>query len=256
MNPEVFSIDLVEVIFTLFWVFFIGLIYYLQREMKREGYPLVSDRSEHITVQGFPPIPEPKKFHLEDGRVVLAPREEAPEVDIAAEPAGYGRGSPHDPVGDPLSAGVGPGAYANRADVPEMTLDGKPRIIPMRVDPGLHVDAADRDLRGMPLDGADGEQVGVVTDMWIDLAEPQIYFLEVQTDGEDGGRSLLVPFGFAEIQKTAGRIRVNALYSHQFAGVPALRNPDQVTLLEEDKIMGYFGAGLMYADEERGEPFI
>ena len=256
MNIEIVGIDLVEIIFTLFWVFFIGLVLYLQREAKREGYPLVTDRPDGFTVQGFPAMPKPKKFHLEDGRVVLAPRDEAPEVDVALEPAGYGRGYPHDPVGDPLSAGVGPGSYAKRSDVPELTLEGKPRIIPMRADPGLHVDAADRDLRGMPLDGADGEQVGVVTDMWIDLAEPQIYFLEVQTDGEDGGRSLLVPFGFAEIQKTAGRIRVGALYAHQFAGVPALRQPDQVTLLEEDKIMGYFGAGLMYADEARGEPFI
>jgi photosynthetic reaction center H subunit len=29
-----------------------------------------------------------------------------------------------------------------------------------------------------------------------------------------------------------------------------------VTLLEEDKIMGYFGGGYLYATPERQEPFI
>jgi photosynthetic reaction center H subunit len=250
------NIDLVEVIFTLFWVFFIGLVYYLQREMKREGYPLVSDRSEHITVQGFPVMPPPKEFHLEDGRTVLAPRNEAPQIDVAGEPAGHGRGAPLDPTGDPLTAGIGPGAWANRSDVPELTLDGKPRIIPMRVNPTLHVDSQDTDPRGMPLDGADGNEVGTVSDLWIDLAEPQIYFLEVRTGGDEGGQSVMVPFGQAVIDKHAGRIRVNALYSHQFANVPGLKSPDQITLLEEDKIMGYFGAGLMFADEKRAEPYI
>ena len=38
-------------------IFFAGLIYYLHRENKREGYPLESDRSPHIKVQGFPAMP-------------------------------------------------------------------------------------------------------------------------------------------------------------------------------------------------------
>ena len=58
MSSGLANVDLVEVLFTLFWVFFIALVYYLQREMKREGYPLVSDRSDRIKVQGFPQPPE------------------------------------------------------------------------------------------------------------------------------------------------------------------------------------------------------
>ncbi len=50
-----------------FWVFFAGLIIYLRREDKREGYPLESDRSESIKVQGFPAMPEPKTFLLPHG---------------------------------------------------------------------------------------------------------------------------------------------------------------------------------------------
>ena len=55
----------------------------------------------------------------------------------------------------------------------------------MRTDQKLHVHSNDIDPRGMPVVAADGEQVGKVSDMWIDLAEPQVYFLEVEQ--EDGG---------------------------------------------------------------------
>lgn len=246
------NIDLVEILFSLFWVFFIGLVLYLHRESKREGYPLVSDRSEHVVVQGFPSMPSPKEYRLPDGRVVMSPREEAPQ-DPAVEPAAPHPGAPFDPSGDPMLAGVGPGSFSNRPDNPELTLEGKPRIVPMRADSTLHVDEQDLDPRGLPVVAADGERVGTVRDLWIDLAEPQIYFVEVATG--DGGTAM-VPFGFAEIDKAAQTIRVNAIYSQQFANVPQLRSPDQVTLLEEDKIMGYFGGGLLFADKERAEPWL
>ena len=42
----------------------------------------------------------------------------------------------------------------------------------------------------------------------------------------------------------------------QFADVPAIKNPDQVTRLEEDKITGYFAGGLLYATPARLEPVL
>ncbi len=252
MSSGIGGIDLVEVLFTLFWIFFIGLVYYLQREMKREGYPLVSDRSEHITVQGFPAIPSPKTYHLEDGRTVQAPRKEAPESHFSAEPAAGHPGAPLNPTGDALKAGFGSGAWANRSEVVEKTLDGKPRIVPMRTDQALHVDSKDLDPRGLDVVAADDKTVGTVNDLWIDLAEPQIYFLEVNLTS---GAKAMVPFGFAQIDKRNQRIRVDALYSGQFAGVPQIASPDQITPREEDQIMGYFGAGLLFADDKRAEPY-
>jgi photosynthetic reaction center H subunit len=38
--------------------------------------------------------------------------------------------------------------------------------------------------------------------------------------------------------------------------VPALKNPDQVTKLEEEMISAYYGAGTLYADPKRSEPLI
>lgn len=51
-------IDVAQLVLYAFWIFFAGLIVYLHRENKREGYPLESDRSRAITVQGWPAVPE------------------------------------------------------------------------------------------------------------------------------------------------------------------------------------------------------
>jgi photosynthetic reaction center H subunit len=49
-------------------------------------------------------------------------------------------------------------------------------------------------------------------------------------------------------------VYVHALLSHQFANVPFNNSPVQITLLEEEKIMAYFGAGTLYATPHRQEP--
>ena len=250
MSSGLANIDLVEVLFTLFWVFFVALVFYLHRESKREGYPLVSDRSDSITVQGFPAMPSPKTYRLDDGRTVSAPRSEAEETHYSSVPAASHPGAPIDPSGDPMLAGVGPGAYAaGRSSVVEVTLEGTPRIVPLRASPNSYVDPKDTDPRGMTVVAADGESVGTVSDLWIDLAEPQIYYLEVGGEGQ----STLIPFGFAELGDDV--IKVNAIYSKHWANVPKTASSDQITPLEEDKIMAYFGGGLLFADSKRAEPF-
>lgn len=54
-------IDFAQIALYAFWIFFAGLIYYLRREDKREGYPLESDRKK-IKVQGWPGVPPEKYF--------------------------------------------------------------------------------------------------------------------------------------------------------------------------------------------------
>ena len=60
-------IDVAQIVLYAFWVFFAGLIFYLRREDKREGYPLESDRSGRVMVQGFPAMPSSKTFLMADG---------------------------------------------------------------------------------------------------------------------------------------------------------------------------------------------
>jgi photosynthetic reaction center H subunit len=51
-------------------------------------------------------------------------------------------------------------------------------------------------------------------------------------------------------------VEVNSIYGHHFGAVPGLKHGDQVTLLEEEKIMAYYGAGMLYATPGRQEPML
>ena len=254
-NNVVGSIDLVEILFTLFWLFFAVLIMYLHRESKREGYPLLSSRNDGVVVRGFPDLPPPKTYKPAHGEAVTVPRT-VDEYELKAKPAGAGFGSPFVPTGDPLVDGVGPAAWSERAETPDLTLHGKPRIVPMRSQPAWHVDDRDPDPRGMDVIAADGEKVGSITDVWVDIPEPMIVYLEVALDASIGSGQILVPFHWANVNKSAGQIEVDALLSAQFANVPRLATPDTITLREEDKLMGYFGGGGLLAEPSRSEPLL
>jgi len=245
-------IDLAQVVLYLFWLFFAGLIYYLRREDKREGYPLESERSQHVTVQGFPPVPAPKTFRLHDGTTRQAPAG-APAPASGSPPL---RGNPIAiPAGvDLLLAGIGPGAYTERPDVPDNTAEGEPKIVPLRAAAGFAVAERDPDPRDMEVIGADGRSAGKVTDLWIDKAEPQIRYFEIAAAG--GARRVLVPAGFVRVDAGQRRLRVRALLAAQFANIPATAQDDRVTMREEDRICGYFAAGTLYAEPSRAEPLI
>jgi photosynthetic reaction center H subunit len=247
--------DVAQVVLYIFWLFFAGLVYYLHREDKREGYPLESDTaSGRYPIQGFPPIPAPKSFKLANGETILAPRPEKDLREIKAKPASRAVGSPLIPTGNPMVDGVGPASYAQRSDHPDVMLDGLPLIVPLRVAPGFFVASEDPDPRGMPVFGADRKQGGTVKDVWVDRAEPQIRYLEVEVAAT--GRTVLLPIHFSKFNIGAGAVNVKSILSTQFADVPKLKNPDQVSLLEEDMITAYYAGGTLYATPARSEPFI
>lgn len=248
--------DVAQLILYVFWGFFAALIYYLHREDKREGYPLVSsrtDRTDRVSVEGFPGVPDAKEFHMEDGSVRLSPP--APnERPIAAEPTEGHPGAPLQPTGNPMLDGVGPAAYAMREDHPDRMLDGLPMIVPMRAAPDFYVEARDTDPRGMNVVGADGVDGGVVSDLWVDRAEPQIRYLEVQLAQGD---HVLMPIHYAsKIDGARNQIRVGAIHGHQFVDVPRHASSESVTALEEDRISAYYAGGYLYANSERSEPLL
>ncbi len=151
-----------------------------------------------------------------------------------------------------LLSNMGPAAYANRADVPDLTYHGTPRIVPMRVATDYFIAPRDPDPRGMTVLGADGMSAGVVSDVWVDRAEPQLRFFEIDVNG----RSVLLPVPFAKVHARTGTITVKAVLASQFADVPATASPDRITLLEEDRIMAYFAGGYLYATPSRSEPLV
>jgi photosynthetic reaction center H subunit len=247
-------IDVAQLVLYAFWIFFAGLILWLRREDKREGYPLESDRSGgRVKIQGFPAIPTPKTFRPHEGGAILAPREEQDLRPIRALPNGPHLGAPLVPTGNPMLDAVGPASYALRANHPDYTIDGAPLIVPTRVAPGYTVSSQDPDPRGMGVYGADRELAGTVRELWIDRAEPQIRYLELETLA---ARRVLLPINFTKIDGSKRRVNVRSILASQFAAVPALASPDQITRREEDQIMAYYSSGNLYATAARSEPLL
>ncbi len=245
-------IDVAQLVLYAFWIFFAGLIYYLIRENHREGYPMDSDRG---VIGGWPPAPTPKTYRLADGREITAPRDEAPHPTPNAQYVYRGAASPLEPVGNPLTAGIGPGAWTPRPDEADLDHHGQPKIMPLSKLPAYSVSARDPDPRGMSLLDARGDEAGTVRDLWLDLSEMMFRYLEAEVPQAGGGtRRVLVPMPFARV--TADGVKVHALMADQFADVPAVRAADRITLLEEERISAYYGAGTLYAEPSRAEPIV
>jgi len=243
------TVDLAQVSLYLFWLFFFGLIVYLQRENMREGFPLEDDQGNPSSNPGLFALPEPKTFKLPHGRgEVSYPNDDTDSTrEFAMEQMAGGDGSPFEPTGDPLVDGIGPAAYAIRRDEPELDGHGHAKIRPMASLDEFHVTAG-RDARGLPVISHDGETVGTVTDMWVDVPEQLVRYIEFDM-GQ--GQKRLVPIQLTRFRKRG--ILIHSLYAKHFANVPAHRAPDQVTMLEEEKICAYYCGGKLYAHDDRLE---
>jgi photosynthetic reaction center H subunit len=173
--------------------------------------------------------------------------------------------APLEPIGNPLTAGIGPGAWAERSDKPDLTIKGAPRIVPMRVAKDFHVAHEDSDPRGLTVQGMDGAVAGTVVDLWVDRSEPGLRYIEIELTG--GGRRLLpVPFvripyargwlPFMSVGPSASHVQIDVLKAADFVNIPQTRATDQITLLEEDKISAYFGAGSLWNSDLRFGPLM
>ncbi|MEF3046751.1 photosynthetic reaction center subunit H [Pseudotabrizicola sp. L79] len=240
------NFDLASLSIWLFWGFFALLIYYLQTENMREGYPLETEDGLRAPNQGPFPVPGPKTFALPHGQgTVTVPSVENEDshrrTDLAMARTAKSEGFPHLPTGDAMKDGVGPASWVPRRDVPELDGHGKAKIIPMAQAADVHVSAG-RDPRGMPVQAGDLEVVGRVVDLWIDAPEQLVRYVEVELNS---GSRRLIPMTLCKIW--SDRVRVGALTADLFEAIPATKSLTQVTKLEEDKISGYVASGWFYA---------
>ncbi len=253
VNAFVGNLDLASLTLWLFWIFFALLIFYIQRENMREGYPLENDDGTESPNQGLFPVPDDKTFKLPHGRgeISFPSGQKAERSDIALEQTSKANGYPFEPTGDPMKDGVGPASWVPRRDEPELDAKGHPKIVPLSHATAFHVNAG-RNPVGMPVVSGDKKVVGTVTDVWIDEPEQLARYLEYEL--KDGGGKRLVPVTM--MRMWGGKVLVQSIYAHQFADVPAHKHTDKVTLLEEEKICAYYGGGYLYAAESRQEPQI
>ena len=248
------NFDLASLSIWLFWGFFALLIYYLQTENMREGYPLELEDGTPAPNQGPFPVPKPKTFRLPFGKGEVTVPSAANEAahrrtDLALARTAVGEGFPHAPTGNPMLDGVGPAAWVPRRDEAELDGHGHNKIMPMTQLDGFKISAG-RDPRGLPVQAGDLEVVGRVSDLWIDAPEQLVRYLEIELNS---GAKRLVPLTLARIWED--RVRVNFLASDSFDGIPATKSLTEVTKLEEDKISAYVASGWMYDAPKRKRGF-
>lgn len=240
------NFDLASLSIWLFWIFFAGLIFYLQTENMREGYPLEDENGNRSANQGPFPLPNDKTFKLPNGQGELTVPSNArgDRDDLALEHAGGATGSPFIPTGDPMADGVGPASWAPRHDIPELDGHGKPKIVPMAGLDDFFVSAG-RDPRGLPVLSRDDQVVGTVTDMWVDPSEHEVRYLEYELEAEYGRGTRLVPIQMVRIKPKW--VMVRSLNRGHFDGVPQIATPGQISKLEEEKICGWYAGGTLYS---------
>lgn len=151
-----------------------------------------------------------------------------------------------------MADGVGPAAFAERANKPELTMEGKNRVVPLRVLPDYKLSRLSRDPRGFEVRGYDNEVAGKVVELWVDRYEGMVRFLEI----DSRGKTVMAPLGFARINLDQPRVTVQAIKGEQFAKIPSIASKDQITENEVERIQAYFGGGYMYADKKRAEPLV
>lgn len=249
-------IDVAQVVLYVFWLFFAGLVLYLRREDKREGYPLVADglgRIENADGAGFPPIPPRKRYRLYEGGEAFAPRLLHVEPNYHAVRAAPFSGAPLDPVGNPMLAGIGPGSYALRDNVPDLTWTGEIKIAPLRFNSEFRLYGGTPNPIGWTVMGVDRVAAGRVVDVWIDEGEEAVQFLETELAD---GRIVLVPMTFAQLRRRRHVVQVKAITAAQFADIPPVANERFITRLEEERIVAYFGGGLLFALPSRQGPVL
>ena len=73
---------------------------------------------------------------------------------------------------------------------------------------------------------------------------------------DDGSGTVLLPMNFLTIKAKLRETRTNTITTAQFSDVPRTKDPQTITMIENKKIMGYYGAGLFYSTPDRAKPLM
>ncbi len=249
------GIDVALIVLNAFFLFFLGLVVYLRREDRREGYPLEHELTGRLESEGGLILTAPtKSFKLPFGHgTVTAPTKGREPVQVpGARKSDWFAGAPIEPTGNPLVDGVGPAAFAERAKRPDLDWEGHARIVPLSTAEGFFLERKDADPRGYAVIGCDGKKAGTVSDIWIDKADRMLRYLQVDT----GARQVLMPMTVASVRRGTQSVTTTAITAAQFADAPAIEGTGTITLYEEERVQAYFGGGYLYATAARSEPLI
>ena len=240
-------IDLPQLAFWLFFLAFVAICWFLRKNDKREGYPLVASPFVGGAMLGAPDPGTPLTYVLNEGGTTSTPHD-YPQAPAAVLPLYRFDGTPFRPTAELLGTSLGPGAWVMRKDEPMLTEGGELLLQPLRLCHEWSVSRGEANPRGMAVFDCRWRPVGIVADVWIDRGIRIIRHLEVELREQLGGGRVLVPIYHTTIAEAAREIRVTALSGPEFRAIPMPAAPDRITAREEDRLNAYFAAGRFYRD--------
>lgn len=121
--------------------------------------------------------------------------------------------------------------------------DDLERVVPIGQLPDFEVAEGHPDVRGWEVRSADGRAIGEVDDLLIDTAAMKVRYLDVDLDDEvaPGGkdRHILLPIGYARLDREEDCIHVDELRSSDIAGLP-MYNHEPLSREYENELRGRF----------------
>lgn len=104
-----------------------------------------------------------------------------------------------------------------------MASDDMDRVVPLGQMDDFAVAEGDPDVRGWEVVASDGRRIGEVDELLVDAAAMKVRYLDVDMDTatDAGDRHVLIPIGYARLDREGDRVLVDALASEELAAIPA-----------------------------------
>jgi hypothetical protein len=104
-----------------------------------------------------------------------------------------------------------------------MAHDDMDRVVPLGQLDDFEVADGDPDVRGWEVLAADGRTIGEVDELLVDAHAMKVRYLDVDVDGGviADDRHVLIPIGFARLDREHDRVMVDGLTATDLLGVPA-----------------------------------
>jgi sporulation protein YlmC with PRC-barrel domain len=101
------------------------------------------------------------------------------------------------------------------------------RVVPLDQLDDFRVASGDPDVRGWEVVGSDGGKIGEVDELLVDTRAMKVRYLDVDLDLDDGapsgdpGRHVLVPIGYARLDREHDRVIVDELAAADLRALPS-----------------------------------
>jgi sporulation protein YlmC with PRC-barrel domain len=108
-----------------------------------------------------------------------------------------------------------------------MSTDDLDRVVPMDDLDDFRVAGDTPDPRGWEVVASDGRRIGEVDDLLVDTGAMKVRYLDVDVDDEvsaEPDRHVLVPIGYARLDRDHDRVIVDQLSSADLRAIPAYRH--------------------------------